>query len=92
MEMSAAQRRSTMLENLRRLLAIEPLTSCRGSNFSLPSRQDCTRRCLKDSCGRFQRPWNETVHFPWIAAVSQLIAEREFQQILECTAGRGLPY
>jgi histidine ammonia-lyase len=83
MGMSAARRLSSMLENLRNVLAIELLSACQGMEFLTPLGTGPRAQKAQELVRSVSRPVDKDRSLaPDIADVSHLIAEGEFQQVL----------
>jgi len=83
MGMGAARRLSAMLGNLRNVLAIELLAACQGMEFLAPLRTGAQAQKAQALVRSVSKPVEQDRSLSAdIAAVSQLIAEGEFQQVL----------
>ena len=91
MGMGAARRLSSMLENLRNVLAIELLGACQGIEFLAPLKTGPYAQKAQQLVRSVSRPVEKDRSLSTdIAAVSQLIAGGEFERVLK-DALRGEP-
>lgn len=84
MGMGAARRLSAMLENLRNVLAIELLAACQGLEYLAPLGTGLHAQKAKDLLRSVSKPVDKDRSLSAdIAAVSRLIADGEFQKVLQ---------
>jgi histidine ammonia-lyase len=84
MGMSAARRLAPMTENLRNVLAIELLAACQGLEFLAPLRTGPHAQKAQEFVRSVSPPVDKDRSLSaYIAAVSHLIAEGKFQQVLK---------
>jgi histidine ammonia-lyase len=84
MGMGAARRLSSMLENLRNVLAIELLGACQGIEFLAPLKTGPYAQKAQQLVRSVSRPVEKDRSLSTdIAAVSQLIAAGEFERVLK---------
>jgi histidine ammonia-lyase len=84
MGMSAARRLKPMLDNLQNVLAIELLSACQGIDFLAPLRTGHQAQKAYDAVRSVsKRVDSDRSLAPDIAAVSRLIGEAAFEEIIE---------